>query len=86
MNHEISTAIYKSQILSTYDIGKNKYRIVVNYSQKSTAATAARIEVEKCSFDHDEIWENVEHGTIEHRMVLECGLFSRMRSEFSGKQ
>jgi hypothetical protein len=81
MNSEISTVRYRSPILITCNIGRYKYRIVANYNQESTGMTTTCIKVEKCFLDHKEIWEKVEHGTIEHKIVLEYALFNRLKSE-----
>lgn len=82
MNSKMSTTKYQSSILSTCDIGMYKYRIVVNSNQENTGVTR-RINVEKCLLDRKELWENVERDTVEHKAVIQYGLFSKMRSECS---
>ncbi|GMA98730.1 hypothetical protein [Pelosinus sp. IPA-1] len=81
MNSAMSTTTYRSPILSTCDIGKYKYRIVVNCNQENTGMTGGRINVEKCPLDMNDVWENVERDTVEHKAVIQYGLFSKMRSE-----
>lgn len=83
MNSEMSTTKYQSSILSTCDIGMYKYRIVVNSNQENTGMRSRRIKVEKCPLNKNEVWENVEQDTVEHKAVMQFGLFSKMRSECS---
>jgi hypothetical protein len=83
MNSAMSATKYRSPILSTCDIGRYKYRIVVNSDQENTGMTSRRINVEKCLLDMNDVWENVERDTVEHKAVIQYGLFSKMRSECS---
>lgn len=78
----MSTTKYQSSILSTYDIGMYKYRIVVNSNQENKRVIRC-INVEKCLLDRNEIWENVERDTVEHKAVIQYGLFSKIGSECS---
>ena len=83
MNSAMSTTKYRSSILSTCDIGRYKYRIVMNSDQENTGIASRRINVEKCLLDKSEVWENVERDTVEHKAVIQYGLFSKMRPECS---
>lgn len=79
MNSDISTAIYRRPILATCDIGKYKYRIVAHYNQENTGIRTTCIKVEKCFLEYNDVWEKVEHDTLEHKTVLQYGLFSRIK-------